>query len=187
MSKGYIGPVGPIPEESDLIYDPHRRYQAWRFLTYMLVHAGWTHIIFNVLIQVVLGIPLEMVHHWWRIMLIYFLGVIAGSLGTSISDPTVYLVGASAGVYALMSAHLSSVILVGDFLFYGMVDWFSRKLLHFLRNYLSDNHLGLPLLLLTRIGLKWTSVSSGSLHFASSSGLTLELLSIIVTVASIPR
>ncbi|CAG0916631.1 unnamed protein product [Notodromas monacha] len=109
--EGPIKAVGPIPTESDLIYDPTKRYQAWRFLSYMLVHAGWTHIIFNVLIQVVLGLPLEMVHHWWRILLIYCVGVICGSLGTSITDPNVYLVGASAGVYAIMAAHLSAVIL----------------------------------------------------------------------------
>ncbi|CAG0905777.1 unnamed protein product [Cyprideis torosa] len=103
--------VGPVPIESSLIYNPHRRYEAWRYLTYMLIHAGLTHICFNVLLQLVLGIPLEMVHRPWRIMVIYIAGVIAGSLGTSISDPEVYLCGASAGVYAVMTAHFASVII----------------------------------------------------------------------------
>lgn len=62
--------------------------------------------------QVVLGIPLEMVHSWWRVLIIYVAGVIAGSLGTSVADPTVYLAGASGGVYALLLAHLASLILV---------------------------------------------------------------------------
>jgi rhomboid-related protein 1/2/3 len=29
---------GPI--SSALIYDPHKRHEAWRFLTYMFVHVG---------------------------------------------------------------------------------------------------------------------------------------------------
>ena len=49
---------------------------------------------------------------WWRLLLVYLAGVIAGSLGTSITDPSVYLAGASGGVYALLLAHLASVILV---------------------------------------------------------------------------
>ena len=61
----------------------------------MLVHSGYFHIIFNILVQLALGIPLEMVHRWWRILLIYFCGVIAGSLITSITDPNVYLAGNS--------------------------------------------------------------------------------------------
>lgn len=64
------------------------------------------------LVQVVLGIPLEMVHSWWRVLIIYVAGVIAGSLGTSVADPTVYLAGASGGVYALLMAHMASLILV---------------------------------------------------------------------------
>jgi len=35
-----------------------------------------------------------------------------GSLGTSVFDSNVYLVGASGGVYALLAAHLANVMLV---------------------------------------------------------------------------
>lgn len=58
-----------------------------------------------------LGIPLEMVHKWWRVLIIYVAGVVAGSLGTSVSDPTVYLAGASGGVYALITAHVATIIM----------------------------------------------------------------------------
>lgn len=37
---------------------------------------------------------------------------ILGSLGTSVFDGNVYLVGASGGVYALLAAHLANVMLV---------------------------------------------------------------------------
>lgn len=43
---------------------------------------------------------------WWRILLIYVCGVVAGSLCSAIVDPGVYLAGASGGVYAIIAAHL---------------------------------------------------------------------------------
>lgn len=58
-----------------------------------------------------LGIPLEMVHKWWRVVIIYFAGVVAGSLGTSVSDPSVSLAGASGGVYALIAAHVATIVM----------------------------------------------------------------------------
>lgn len=102
---------GPLPIESPLIYDPYRRWQAWRFLTYMFIHIGCYHIIFNLLMQLMLGIPLEMVHKWYRVGAVYLIGVIGGSLGSSLSDPRTLLAGASGGVYALIAAHLASVII----------------------------------------------------------------------------
>ncbi|XP_032671526.1 rhomboid-related protein 3 isoform X3 [Odontomachus brunneus] len=93
------------------IYNPHKRYQAWRYLTYMFVHVGVFHLVVNLLVQIMLGIPLEMVHKWWRVLIIYIAGVVAGSLGTSVSDPTVYLAGASGGVYALITAHVATIIM----------------------------------------------------------------------------
>lgn len=52
-----------------------------------------------------------MVHGSARIGCVYMAGVVAGSLGTSVFDTDVYLVGASGGVYALLAAHLSNVLL----------------------------------------------------------------------------
>lgn len=108
---GYIGVNGPVPYCSNLIYNPDKRHQIWRYITYMFIHAGLFHVIFNVLVQLVLGIPLEMVHGWWRVMLVYVSGVLAGSLWTSVIRPSVYLSGASGGVYALITAHLGTVIM----------------------------------------------------------------------------
>lgn len=63
-------------------------------------------------VQILLGVPLEMAHKWWRVLLVYFCGVLAGSLGSSIMDPMVYLAGASGGVYALITAHIGTIIMV---------------------------------------------------------------------------
>jgi membrane associated rhomboid family serine protease len=70
------------------------------------------HLVVNMMVLLMLGIPLEMVHHWWRVLIVYLAGVVAGSLGTSVTDPYVYLAGASGGVYAIITAHLATIIMV---------------------------------------------------------------------------
>ncbi|XP_044920163.1 rhomboid-related protein 2 isoform X2 [Mustela putorius furo] len=96
--------------ESPFTYNPEKREQAWRFVSYMLVHAGVQHIVGNLIMQLALGIPLEMVHKGLRVGLVYLAGVIAGSLASSIFDPLKYLVGASGGVYALMGGYFMNVL-----------------------------------------------------------------------------
>lgn len=66
----------------------------------------------NLIVLLLLGIPLEMVHKSWRILLIFFSGVLAGSLLSSLMDPYIKLGGASGGVYAIITAHISTLILV---------------------------------------------------------------------------
>lgn len=36
------------PAASLLIYNPHKRYEAWRYLTYMFVHVGYVYILINI-------------------------------------------------------------------------------------------------------------------------------------------
>ncbi|KAL3271049.1 hypothetical protein HHI36_021549 [Cryptolaemus montrouzieri] len=105
-TRSGTGPISNI-----FIYDPYERKQVWRFITYMFVHIGPFHLVVNLLVQILLGVPLEMVHKWWRVLLVYFAGVLAGSLGTSITDPTVKLAGASGGVYSLITAHIATIFM----------------------------------------------------------------------------
>ncbi|RWS30054.1 protein rhomboid-like protein [Leptotrombidium deliense] len=111
LSKGELSTSGPVPVDSIFVYRPDKKNEFWRFLFYMVLHAGWIHLLFNLLVQVLVGLPLEMVHGSLRIAIVYMAGVLAGSLGTSIFDAEVYLVGASGGVYALLAAHLANVLL----------------------------------------------------------------------------
>uniref|UniRef100_A0A6P4E8S1 rhomboid protease n=1 Tax=Drosophila rhopaloa TaxID=1041015 RepID=A0A6P4E8S1_DRORH len=99
------------PEDSLLVYRPDQRLQLWRFFSYALLHASWLHLGYNVLTQLLFGVPLELVHGSLRTGVIYLAGVLAGSLGTSVVDSEVYLVGASGGVYALLAAQLASLLL----------------------------------------------------------------------------
>uniref|UniRef100_A0A915KLG4 Peptidase S54 rhomboid domain-containing protein n=1 Tax=Romanomermis culicivorax TaxID=13658 RepID=A0A915KLG4_ROMCU len=95
----------PQPLKSPLIFNPERRFEIWRFITYMMIHIGFYHIVFNSMVQFVLGLPLELVHKYYRIAIVYFSGILAGSMASSVVDPAAYLAGASGGVYALLSAH----------------------------------------------------------------------------------
>ena len=93
-----------------LRYSPLNRVQVWRFVTYMFVHSNIWHLSFNVIFQLFLGIPIEMIHKW-RVTIVYLSGVLMGCMGASIYNHNIYLVGASGGVYALITAHIANVIL----------------------------------------------------------------------------
>ena len=80
-------------------------------LSYCLIHNSWWHLAFNVTLQLLLGVPLEMVHGSARVGLIYSSGVLAGSLSTSVLDPAVCLVGASGGVYSLLAGHTANLVI----------------------------------------------------------------------------
>ncbi|XP_035743923.1 protein rhomboid-like isoform X2 [Vespa mandarinia] len=121
VAKGEVNPSGPVPIDSVFIYRPDKRLELWRFAFYMFLHAGWLHLLFNLGVQVVVGLPLEMVHGSLRIAAVYMAGVLAGSLGTSVFDTDVYLVGASGGVYALLAAHLANVLLNYNNMEFGIV------------------------------------------------------------------
>ncbi|KAM7312690.1 protein rhomboid-like [Ixodes scapularis] len=64
----------------------------------------------NIILQLAFGLPLEMVHSWWRVMIVYCSGVQCGPLAQFFFNPHVYLAGSSSGVYALQTAHLAHIV-----------------------------------------------------------------------------
>ncbi|XP_038127648.1 rhomboid-related protein 3 isoform X5 [Cyprinodon tularosa] len=66
--------------KSPLPYHPQLRAQAWRFLSYVFMHTGIEHLSLNMAMQLLVGVPLEMVHGAQRIGLIYVCGVLAVSV-----------------------------------------------------------------------------------------------------------
>ena len=46
-----------------------------------------------------------------RVVIVYLAGVVFGGVGGSLPSPTSYLAGASAGVYALIAAHVSTLVM----------------------------------------------------------------------------
>ncbi|XP_063698716.1 rhomboid-related protein 2 [Culicoides brevitarsis] len=124
LDPKHYGKTTDGPAATLFIYNPYKRYEAWRFVTYMFVHIGIMHLMMNLIVQLLLGVALELVHHWWRVALVYLAGVAAGSMGTSIHDPRIFLAGASGGVYALITAHIATIIMNWKEMEYAIIQLF---------------------------------------------------------------
>jgi rhomboid-related protein 1/2/3 len=85
--------------------------KIWTFVTYMFVHERVQHLILNVVIQMLFANPLELYHSWYRILLVYLSGVLSGSLGHSLFTKDSGLLGASAGVFALLSGNIVFILM----------------------------------------------------------------------------
>src|SRR5215212_6046948 len=76
----------------------------WRVVTAGFLHAGAIHLLFNMFALYVLGSLLEPAVGTARFVGIYFVSLLAGSLGALIVSPNDLTVGASGAVFGLMSA-----------------------------------------------------------------------------------
>ena len=61
-------------------------FESYHLLVSRFFFHRYIHIIMNLLIQLMLGIPLELVHKGWRIMIVYILGALMGGLAHSVID-----------------------------------------------------------------------------------------------------
>lgn len=62
----------PPPTDSPFALSPNSKAEVWRYFTYVLTHNGYMHLIPNIIMQLLLGISLELVHKGLRIAAIYF-------------------------------------------------------------------------------------------------------------------
>jgi rhomboid-related protein 1/2/3 len=92
-----------------LEFNPSKRGEVWRYLSYCLVHQNWEHIIINTVLQLLVGLLLEVIHKWKRVAPIYIIGVLTASLGYCIVDHY-SLIGASGGIYCLIAACVPDII-----------------------------------------------------------------------------
>ena len=76
----------------------------WRIITGGFLHAGLLHILFNMYLLYLLGQMLEPAIGSVRFTLIYFVALLAGSLGALVVSPDAVTVGASGAVFGLMGA-----------------------------------------------------------------------------------
>lgn len=95
--------VGAWPRCGDL------RGEVWRLWTYQFVHTSWLHLAANCFVQLLFGVPMEAVHGWRLVLLIYSAGVVAGPLVCAVCDAYAVVVGASGGAYALLGAHVGAI------------------------------------------------------------------------------
>ncbi|KAG2455698.1 RHBL1 protein, partial [Polypterus senegalus] len=87
LNKWVLQTYHPDFMKSPLVYHPGHRAQVWRFFTYIFMHVGLEQLGFNALLQLVIGVPLEMVHGLVRISLLYIAGVLAEN-GLELAEAT---------------------------------------------------------------------------------------------------
>ena len=78
--------------------------EPYRLVTAAFLHASLLHLGLNMLGLYFLGVLIEPAVGTARFLGIYFFSVLAGSLGALILDPNTLTVGASGGIFGLMSA-----------------------------------------------------------------------------------
>lgn len=79
--------------------------QLWRLVTYMFVHAGFAHILFNMLVVWWFGSPLEQIWGQKKFLKYYFItGIGAGIVCVPFYPPQIPIVGASGAIFGLLMA-----------------------------------------------------------------------------------
>lgn len=103
---------------SKLKFTPKHQDETWRYLSYMLLHRDTIHIVLNIVIQCLVASLLECEQGSLRVAVVYLIAGLAGSVGTELIDPTLSLVGCSAGVYALLMSHIPNNVINSDLVRY---------------------------------------------------------------------
>lgn len=98
-SLGYLG----------LSYAGLRLHYYWQLVTYLFVHGGWRHLIFNMIALFFFGIPVEKACGSKEFLLFYILcGIMDGLISMLIYNLiglNILLVGASGSIYAVLFAY----------------------------------------------------------------------------------
>lgn len=95
-----------------LAFSPVRKLELWRYFTYAFLHVGTTHLLINIILQLVISFPLESEVGSRNVLFVYIGGILSGSLAASLSPDFTLMVGASSGIYSLLMSHISHICLV---------------------------------------------------------------------------
>lgn len=85
-------------------YKMQHDYEIWRFLTACVLHANIMHIVFNLIMQMILGFRLEPTVGFQRTAAVYILAGIGGNMLSADCAPTTMSVGASGAIFGMNSA-----------------------------------------------------------------------------------
>ncbi|MED2942508.1 rhomboid family intramembrane serine protease [Bacillus swezeyi] len=83
----------------------------WRFATPILIHGGFSHLLFNSMSLFLFAPGLELMLGKMRFMIIYFGAGVIGNIGTYFIEPLEYMhVGASGAIFGLFGVYLYIVL-----------------------------------------------------------------------------
>lgn len=99
-----------IPEVNDA-YIPHQWY---RVITPIFLHAGFLHIIFNLLLQVTMGATIERQIGWLKYSIIYMMCGISGFvLGSNFSPDGIASTGALGSLFGILAVNMLCFVYCG--------------------------------------------------------------------------
>jgi membrane associated rhomboid family serine protease len=90
--------------EQLVFFPPLLVARPWTLVTYMFLHGSWQHILFNMIALFFFGPRVEDRISSGRFTALYFIGGLTGALVSAIFSFTAPIIGASAGVFAVMLA-----------------------------------------------------------------------------------
>ncbi len=90
----------------DWAMDP---YESHRFITAAWLHASTLHILGNLLVIILVGVPLEQRLGRGRFLAIYFIGVLGGNIGWTLANwgSKTWCLGASGAAFGLLGCYLA--------------------------------------------------------------------------------
>jgi membrane associated rhomboid family serine protease len=88
-------------------FNQSKPIEMWRLLTYMFAHRTFNHFIGNAILLFVFSCWYEIEHGKCRLLAVTFFGCVGGCIGHAIVRKT-NLIGASAAIWALIMANISS-------------------------------------------------------------------------------
>lgn len=102
--------LGGIPIENNT-YEPHQWY---RLIAPMFLHAGFLHIIFNLLLQIVMGASIERHIGFIKYFIIYLMSGVSGFLlGANFSPRGIASTGASGSLFGILATNILLFIYCG--------------------------------------------------------------------------
>ena len=127
--------IGPSAEtlilmgakDSNLIVNKN---EAWRLVTSVVLHAGLVHYFLNMLALWFVGSAVEMTHGFAASIIFFIIPAIGGTILSAIFLPEYITVGASGGIFGLIGACLSDIVVNWKLLFSDFVNKNGKKSTH---------------------------------------------------------
>ena len=111
--------LAPTPQALDWFgakdgHEMQHHWQLWRWVTPLFLHASLLHIIYNVLMQMIIGFRLEPAVGWVITALIYVVAGVGGVLFSAVVEPNTISVGASTSIFGITTALIALIIFRWD-------------------------------------------------------------------------
>lgn len=104
--------------------------EAWRLVSATILHAGLVHFFINMLALWFVGSAIEQCHGTIATSILFFLPATGGIILSAIFLPDYITVGASGGIFGLIGACLSDIVMNWKLLFCDFVTENGKKHLH---------------------------------------------------------